>query len=510
MAYRHGVYTSEVETSVQAAQPVDSALPFVVGCAPHCAGPAVVSSWAGYCEAFGEATSATPTDRRHTLTCFAYYWFNIAGRGECVFQSIPGEDFSSSAFTASISSQDAVVHYEGSVGTVADAPAVRAGLDGAEVTISLADSTYSVSAKKADGSAITATIGSTSSPASFTLNFGASAGTVTFSLKDAAGDSASSAVFGDGVTSVAVKLSIMANADTSGSDTIAAIASIHTIYERFGRVASILCAPVYCENPVVFAAMVSAVSNIGGRFRGIALGDIPAGYVGETAYTADEAQLHKPSTDPNAILSWPYIGVGNYRFAGSVALCAALNATDGQNGSLPYVSPSNKQIPVTGSYMRNSGAESTVWLTREDENSKLGAHGIVGFRNTALGWVPWGDNTAAFPGNTDVKDYMIPIRRMFGYVSNMFQIFADGRIDAPLNQRQLEGVVKSFNQILAGWIGFGALNAATIELDAERNTPASMLSGVVYFRIRIAPPPAMVVIEGVLEYDVSGFAASLA
>ena len=80
----------------------------------------------------------------------------------------------------------------------------------------------------------------------------------------------------------------------------------------------------------------------------------------------------------------------------------------------------------------------------------------------------------------------------------------------PLNLRQLEGVVKSFNQILAGWVGFGALNAGSVELDKELNTTASLLAGTVYVRIRIAPPPAMVVIEGVLEYDVQGFERSLA
>jgi phage tail sheath protein FI len=154
--------------------------------------------------------------------------------------------------------------------------------------------------------------------------------------------------------------------------------------------------------------------------------------------------------------------------------------------------------------------EEPVFLTRDDVNAYLGAYGIVGFRNTAQGWVVWGDNTAAFPGSTDVKDYMIPIRRMFNYVSNQFQVFADSRVDMPLNLRQLEGVVKSFNQILAGWVGFGALNAGSVELDKELNTTASLLAGTVYVRIRIAPPPAMVVIEGVLEYDVQGFERSLA
>lgn len=548
MAYRHGVYVSEIQTSVQAAPPVDSALPFVIGSAPIVKGPVLVSSWSQFRDLFG-AEDVDPDSRDYTLCAHAYYWFVLAGRGECIMQSV-------------------------------------------------------------------------ASPA------------------------ASGAV-------------------------VDAIASIHTVYERFGRVASILCAPCASEDAAVAAAMVAAVSNIGGRFKCIALVDVPAGYADpDASIGAADLSTHKPTTSPFACLCWPYAGVGDYRFAASSVMCAAINATDGTYGGLPYVSPSNKPLPVTGAYhtapaeasatfsectidelgcvldssgdpltahdddetaelsspdnpeavfLRNSGnlpyshaftgtagsvyteeftltgvtgsgtvhvvgtvtanpgggprtetfdqdfdyvngkftirpsgsyaawdgwdsfvitdaraawhvsnasavtvspfsvvaiyegmPESPVYMTREDVNTYLGAFGLVGLRNTAAGWVEWGDNSAAYPGNTDVKDYMIPVRRMFNHVGNLFQIFADGRIDMPLKVRQLEGVVKAFNQVLSGWVGFGALNAASVELDAERNTAESLLTGTVYLRIKIAPPPAMVVIEGVIEYDVAGFEASLA
>ena len=99
---------------------------------------------------------------------------------------------------------------------------------------------------------------------------------------------------------------------------------------------------------------------------------------------------------------------------------------------------------------------------------------------------------------------------MFNYVQNTFQLFSQPRIDNPLNRRQLEGVVNSFNQILASLQGFGALNAASVSIDDERNTTEQLIRGVVYFRIRIAPPPPMQEINGVFEFDVQGFEASLA
>ena len=154
--------------------------------------------------------------------------------------------------------------------------------------------------------------------------------------------------------------------------------------------------------------------------------------------------------------------------------------------------------------------ESAVFMNRDLVNDNLDGLGIVSALNTANGWMVWGNNTSAYPANLDVKDYMIPIRRMFNYVQNLFQIWATPRIDNPLNRRQLEGVVNSFNQVLASLQGFGALNAASIALDDELNTTAQLLAGVIYFRIKIAPPPPMKEINGVFEYDVVGFEASLA
>ena len=154
--------------------------------------------------------------------------------------------------------------------------------------------------------------------------------------------------------------------------------------------------------------------------------------------------------------------------------------------------------------------ENPLYQSRDEVNTYLGANGVIGALNTADGWVLWGNNTTAFPGNTDVKDNMLSIRRMFNFTQNAFQLFAQPRIDDPLNRRQLEGVVNAFNQILASYQGAGSLNAASVAIDDERNTQEQLIRGVIYFRIKIAPPPPMQEINGVFEFDVQGFEASLA
>jgi phage tail sheath protein FI len=133
----------------------------------------------------------------------------------------------------------------------------------------------------------------------------------------------------------------------------------------------------------------------------------------------------------------------------------------------------------------------------------------VTFRHNAKGWVVWGNNTSAYPGNTDPKDRFIPIRRVFQYVKNDFLVFGEPRIDNPINKRQLEGVLNSYNMRLQGFTGAGMVNSASVALDADLNTPANLLDGRVFIRTLISPPPPMEQLSNVFEYDVAGFTDSL-
>ena len=495
MPFRHGVYTSEVETALQAAPAVDSALPFVVGASKNAFAPTVITSWSQFVSLSGitEGTDDVPGEDgwfTHSLVSFAYLWFRLCGRGDCIMRGIASAD---------------------------------GALDQASI--------------------------------------------------------------------------------------IGALDDIDTVYERVRRLPSLIVVPYYGNVEAVWTAMQTKAALYGGRFRALAVGDIPCT---SHALSGSEAA---PISDPSAVaaaktvsseslaLLWPYIGIGSIRFDLPSVACAVMNRVDGQNGDLPYVSPSNKNCYATGvytmkphetelsvtvgglinapsshyiedsdghtlklssnfnrpGYLPDDGvyrcvenpdlelqaysvagdkylaidtqdllpqgasftlayyreghaeySEDPLYQSRDEVNTYLGANGVIGALNTADGWVLWGNNTTAFPGNLDVKDNMLSIRRMFNFTQNAFQLFAQPRIDNPLNRRQLEGVVNAFNQVLASYQGAGALNAASVAIDDERNTTEQLIRGVVYFRIRIAPPPPMQEINGVFEFDVQGFEASLA
>lgn len=404
MPYKHGVYASEIATSISPAGPSESALPFVVGTASDGDDfePKLISSWDEYKDAYGYDGDWAGWDAAgfvsRSLESFAYYWFNIMGRGRAILVKVPDDEETS---------------------------------------------------------------------------------------------------------------------DVSDDDLITAINLIDSVYSRFAVVPTLLLCPYYNTRATVRAVMISRAESFGGKWDCLALVDIPSTTITGIAAITDSSNIaawKKTNIGSNSHVAafWPSVGVGDKRFDLSTVCAAVMARTDAQNGDYPYVSPSNKQAGIDGAYVFTGyDSETPIYMTEQKVNDDLNANGVVGVVNSAAGWVIWGNNTTIYPTSTDVKDSQIPIRRMFSFVKNMFLQFCAGRVDLPLNKRQLDGIINSFNQQLQGLKGMGAVNSASVRL-ADNNTALSLLDGFVYIHILISPPPPMRVIEGVVEYDVTGFVESLA
>lgn len=505
MAYEHGAYATESATQVQPAPAVDSALPFVVGYAPVWLGeladsdwfkvPRVISNWSEYVKAFGGQGDISNGFDEYSLSSFAEYWFRQAGRGDCVFCAVP------------VTTQKA---YE------------DAG-DNIGLTLALSDGKLKATITKTQLQTLVNDLESNkvlrvyvSSSAIVSWENGELADVITRN-----DDGSMSVEFptGGNVSAGAVFLNIEYTAfagDGVANDIKDTIDCLETVYARFGRAPALLCVPYYNCFSTVYNHMVSAVDNYAGQFEAFCACDIPShpvsldGSVCSVVTDSQNVNAAKLGTDKLSLLCWPHCGVGNSRYDGSTVCIATMNRTDGENNNSPFVSPSNKRSSIDGVYVQTaSNVESAVFMTREQVNNQLNGNGIVGFLNTSAGWVVWGNRTAAYPGSTDIKDNLISIRRVFGYVKNIWQLFAQPRIDLPLNKRQLDGVINSFNQKLQGLRGLGVVNAASVAL-SDLNTTESLLDGVVYISVYIAPPPPMRVLKAVLEYDVASFAASIA
>ena len=280
------------------------------------------------------------------------------------------------------------------------------------------------------------------------------------------------------------------------ADMTDALTALDTVYEQFGVLPTVLLCPRYGAADA--AAIAAKCANYGSGFGAVAILDI--------AYTWGSGSPSIPLNSTYLSYASPRCVYGAEIVPPSAAVLGAMTNTDAENGGFPYVSPSNKVAFIEGLV---DEAGDPIFLDRPHANDDFNAHGVITFRHTAKGWVVWGNNTSAYPGSTDPKDRFLPIRRTFQYVKNDFLLFGESRIDNPINKRQLDGVLNSYNLRLQGFTGIGMVNSASVAMDPDLNTAASLLDGRVYIKTMISPPPPMENLSNTFEYDVNGFVESL-
>ncbi|AYP68502.1 major tail sheath protein [Exiguobacterium phage vB_EalM-137] len=284
-----------------------------------------------------------------------------------------------------------------------------------------------------------------------------------------------------------------------GYDTVAkqykGLELIKNVYPMFNVVAGSVLAPGWSHDPEVAAIIQTKVRKINGGFNAMAILDIDTAQV--TSY--DEALVWKNQNGYNseqAIALWPKVKIGDKQIHYSALMGATIAGVDAENDSVPFKSPSNEAVSISGAVLAN-GKE--VYLDKEEANH-LNGNGIVTLLNWN-GWKTWGNNTAAYPNTTDPKDRFISIRRIFNWWGNSFILTYFDKVDDPTNYRLIESIVDSENIRANGYVGRGQLAGAKIEFRQELNPATDILNGKITFIQKIAAYPPAEHIENILEFD---------
>lgn len=281
---------------------------------------------------------------------------------------------------------------------------------------------------------------------------------------------------------------------TTGKET--GMELIRQVYPKFGIVPSVALAPGYSQIPEVGIALSAKMANINGVFKGIAILDLDT----ETArkYTdCKDVKENSGFTSEFCYPLWPCFQVGELILGASAVVGGLLSYVDASNDDVPYMSPSNKVMGITGTCL----ADGTEIVMDQDQASAVNAFGVTTAFNSN-GWRLWGNYTGAFPGVTDAKDMWLPVRRMFNWHGNTFIQTYLSKVDDPMNRLLVESIVDSENIRCAAfapdkWAG------ASIEYTAEDNPDTDILAGKMTFRQRIAPYTPAQEILNILNYDVS-------
>lgn len=210
--------------------------------------------------------------------------------------------------------------------------------------------------------------------------------------------------------------------------------------------------------------------------------------------------------DKAEILCWPLFGLGDYVFHASVHTAARMTATDSDNGGCPAESPSNKSLQIDRACL----ADGTTVLLDLNQANYLNSNGIVTALNFIGGYVLWGNETACFPADTDVKNYFIPVSRMFGWVANSLVLSYWSKLDKKMTRRLIDSIVNSVNIWLNGLVNEEKLLGGRVEFLEEENSETALMAGKAVFHIYMTPPSPMKECEFVLEYDADYVSSALA
>lgn len=268
------------------------------------------------------------------------------------------------------------------------------------------------------------------------------------------------------------------------------------VFPLYGLVPDLILAPGYSHIPEVSAVMSAKAGAINGIFTGKALIDADATTV--KYYTEVPAWKSANNvSNPNHILFWPKGKLGKQEYHLSVQAAGLLAQVDARNGGTPNESPSNKNLSITE--LVAGGEEVILDLTTANF---LNASGVV-TANNFRGWKLWGNYTACYPSNNDVKDYSIPVSRMFDYIGNTVILTTWSRVDDPMNKRLISSIADSLNIWMNGLAASGKLLGGRVEFREDENPTTDLMAGKIKYHIYICPPGAAQDISFIIEYDAS-------
>ena len=287
-------------------------------------------------------------------------------------------------------------------------------------------------------------------------------------------------------------------ADVTNAEIVTGLEAIELCLTGLGIVPDLICAPGYSHNSVVAAAMAAKAASVNGLFSCKALIDIYCGSSGAKTYQAAIAEKNANNiTDKNQIACWPMLGLGDYKFHASTQIAGLMAQVDTGNDGVPYESPSNKNLRCD-KVILDDGTEVTLSITQANV---LNNAGIVTAINFVTGWVAWGNYTACYPANTDVKDCLIPVSRMFSWVgASLIRTFWY-KLDNPMNRRLVDSILDTANIWLNGLVGGEFLYGARVEMLESENPTTALMSGIIKLHVYMTPPSPAQEIDFVLEYD---------
>lgn len=302
------------------------------------------------------------------------------------------------------------------------------------------------------------------------------------------------------ITSEDIIGGVTANGEYSG------LGAITLLYQEHFAVCNLIGAPGWSEDPEVYAAMITAATQINGHWDAFVCADIPlsnATIAAALAWKEENGYTHERSK-----VFWPMAKdtFGKIYHLSTMAIVEFMRA-DFSHDSIPMETCGNKEIPVAGQYF---GAGSTNRGFDQVQSKELTAHGVSTCVFWGGNWVLWGDHTAAYTYGADIDPrsiFDVSIRMLF-HITNGFQREWGTEIDKPFTKQLRDRIINKEQEKLDAYVAIGALIGEPKVLFLEsNNSTTDMMNGDFRWDIPVTPTPPLKSATVYVAYTDAGFSA---
>lgn len=263
------------------------------------------------------------------------------------------------------------------------------------------------------------------------------------------------------------------------------IKSLEDVYEELNVIPTMLTAPGFNHQPDVRQALVSATKKIADKWEATAFTDIDSNTV-DNIEDAIKWKKSKAYNSNEEKVFWPMGVMGEKEIWLSVIGIVAKMQTDYQNNNIPYQSPSNKKIDISGIVAKGKNLKFS-----QNRANDLNASGITTAIFNGGKYVLWGPHMANYEyGVTSKPEEIFDVNIfMQKYLLNDFQKRNGDEIDTAMNRHDVDRILNDEQDILSSYVSAGQLLYGTIAFKSEENAISDMINGDFKFNTLVTNTP---------------------
>lgn len=279
---------------------------------------------------------------------------------------------------------------------------------------------------------------------------------------------------------------IIGGTDANGVKT--GINAIELIYQTYNMIPTIFAAPGWSNIEDVDTALKSKSQNLNGHWYAWVNSDIDCSEAG--AKTITSAKTAKTTSGFTGVMEgpcWPMTYKSSRKFHISTLTTVTMQMVDFQNDNVPYETPSNKPVDVSGLCL----ADGTVIEFDQIQANDLNSKGIRTLTYWGGRWILWGSHTGDYEYGKDMdkRNVFDSNIRMIYYIANTFQTRYGVLVDKPMSRAQKDTILNDFQEWFDNLAAQGKILFGEIAFTELSNPTSDVVEGDFDFDIETTTTP---------------------